>query len=118
MIERNISRKLITVVFFILFAAAPAALAQDNQFHIDYTVAIANQEQHFFHVTADVQNIHEDQLRLQLPTWAPGWYTFENYAKNILCSTVTDAKGARLQPIMTRKQTWRVDPKGINRIKA
>src|SRR5436309_4543920 len=117
MIERNISRKLITVVVFILFAIAPTALAQDKQFRIDYTVAIANQEQQLCHVTADVQNIHEDQLRLQLPTWAPGWYTIENYAKNILRFTVTDAKGARLQPLMTRKQTWRVDTKGINRIK-
>ncbi|MEN3335306.1 MAG: hypothetical protein V7641_4671 [Blastocatellia bacterium] len=117
MIERNISRKLVLVVLFILFAAAPTALAQDNQFRIDYTVAIANQEQHLFHVTADVQNIHEDQLRLQLPTWAPGWYTIENYAKNTLRFTVSDTKGARLQPVMIRKQTWRVDTKGINRIK-
>jgi predicted metalloprotease with PDZ domain len=108
---------LVRFALFVLLAAAPAALAQDNQFRIDYTVAIANQEQQLFHVTADVQNIHEDQLRLQLPTWAPGWYTIENYAKNILRFTVTDAKGARLQPVMTRKQTWRVDTKGINRIK-
>jgi Predicted protease with the C-terminal PDZ domain len=108
---------LVRFALFVLLATAPAALAQGNQFRIDYTVAIANQEQQLFHVTADVQNIHEDQLRLQLPTWAPGWYTIENYAKNILRFTVTDAKGARLQPVMTRKQTWRVDTKGINRIK-
>lgn len=108
---------LVRFALFVLLAAAPVALAQDKQFRIDYTVAIANQEQQLFHVTTDVQNIHEDQLRLQLPTWAPGWYTIENYAKNILRFTVTDAKGARLQPMMTRKQTWRVDTKGINRIK-
>ncbi|HKQ07150.1 MAG TPA: PDZ domain-containing protein [Blastocatellia bacterium] len=116
--ERKTFRRLITVLLFILTAIVPAARAQDKAFRIDYTVAIANQEQHLFHVTADVQNIHEDQLSLQLPTWAPGWYTVENYAKNILRFAVTDAKGARLQPVMTRKQTWRVDTKGMDRIKA
>jgi predicted metalloprotease with PDZ domain len=117
MMKRIISRMLVRFALLFIFAAAPMARAQDNQFRIDYTVAIANQEQQLFHVTADVQNIHEDQLRLQLPTWAPGWYTIENYAKNILRFTVTDAKGARLQPVMIRKQTWRVDTKGLNRIK-
>src|SRR5438270_4818205 len=117
MIESKAPRILIAVVLFILSAAAPAALAQDNQFHIDYTVAIANQEQQLFHVTAEVQHIHEDQLRLQLATWAPGWYTVENYARNLLRLTITDARGARLQPLMTSKQTWRVDSKGMDRLK-
>src|SRR4051794_21667252 len=117
MMKQIISRMVARFALLFIFAAAPMARAQDNPFRIDYTVAIANQEQQLFHVTADVQNIHEDQLQMQLPTWAPGWYTIENYAKNILRFTVTDAKGARLQPVMTRKQTWRVDTKGVNRIK-
>lgn len=108
---------LAALAFLVILNAAPAAAAQENQFRIDYTVAIANLEQQLFHVTADVKNIHEDQLRLELPTWTPGWYTVENYAKNILRFTVTDGKGARLQPVMTRKQTWRVATKGIDRIK-
>ncbi|MFL6214941.1 MAG: M61 family metallopeptidase [Blastocatellia bacterium] len=116
MIRKNSSRLFIAVALFIL-SAAPAAFAQDKSFRIDYTVAIANQEQQLFHVTADVQNIREDELRLQLPTWTPGWYTVENYARNILRFTVTDTKGARLQPVMTRKQTWRVATKGIDRLK-
>jgi len=117
MTQSRLSRTLAQLALFIALAAAPAALAQKNQFRIDYTIAIANQEQQLFHVTADVQNIHEDQLQLQLPTWAPGWYTIENYAKNMLRFSVTDAKGARLQPLMTRKQTWRIDTRGVDRIK-
>ena len=117
MIRKNSLRLFIAVAIFMLSAAAPAALAQDRSFRIDYTVAIANQQQQLFHVTADVQNISQDELSLQLPTWTPGWYTVENYAKYILRFTVTDAKGARLQPVMTRKQTWRVPTKGVDRIK-
>src|SRR5689334_19667929 len=117
MMESRLSRTLAGLALLITLAAAPTALAQNNRFRIDYTIAIANQEQQLFHVIADVQNIHEDELRLQLPTWAPGWYTIENYAKNILRFSVTDAKGARLQPLMTRKQTWRIDTRGVDRIK-
>src|SRR5262249_21731366 len=112
---RNLSLS-IAITCFALLGTAPSATAQDNQFRIDYTVALAHPEQQLFHVTAEVKNIHEDQLSLQLPTWAPGWYTVENYAKNILRFTVTDAKGARLQPVMTRKQTWRLDTRGIERL--
>src|SRR5438128_1715451 len=117
MTKRTYSRTFIAVVLFALFAAAPAARAEDKPFRIDYTVAIANQGQQLFHVTADVQNIREDHLSLQLPTWAPGWYTVENYARNILRFVISDAQGARLQPLMTRKQTWRVETRGIERIK-
>jgi predicted metalloprotease with PDZ domain len=117
MMKSRLSRTPALLALFIALATAPAALAPQNQFRIDYTVAIASQEQQLFHITADVQNIHADELRLQLPTWAPGWYTIENYAKNILRFTITDAKGARLEPVMTRKQTWRVATQGIDRIK-
>jgi predicted metalloprotease with PDZ domain len=117
MTRKNALHLFIAVAIFMLSAAAPAALAQDKSFRIDYTVAITNQQQQLFHVTADVQNINEDHLSLQLPTWAPGWYTVENYAKNILRFAVSDGKGAPLQPVMTRKQTWRVATKGVDRIK-
>ena len=72
---------------------------------------------HLFHVTADVRNIRQPRLDLSLPTWTPGWYTVENYAKNILRFHVTDARGRRLPHAMTRKQTWRVQTAGLDRIK-
>lgn len=102
----------------LLFVLAHETAAQTRgQFHIDYTVAVASTDEHLFHVTADVQNIDEPRLELSLPTWTPGWYTVENYLKNILRFTVTDSKGARLEPRMTRKQTWLIETKGLNRIK-
>jgi predicted metalloprotease with PDZ domain len=102
----------------IIIVLAPAVVAQKRgQFHIDYTVAVASTEENLFHVTADVQNIGEPRLELSLPTWTPGWYTVENYLKNILRFEVKDLKGRRLQPVMTRKQTWVVETKGLDRIK-
>ena len=113
----NASRTLNLILSIVVsLAVAPEVLAQ-KKFHIDYTVAIASTEAQLFHVTADVQNINEPRLELSLPTWTPGWYTVENYFKNILRFKVTDAKGARIEPTMIRKQTWLVETKGLDRIK-
>ena len=97
---------------------SPAAFAQKREaFRIDYTVAIVSVEGQLFHITTDIKNINEPRLDLSLPAWTPGWYTVENYFKNVLRFKVTDAKGNRLQPEMIRKQTWRVETKGLDSIR-
>ena len=119
MLNQNRTRNLIVALAVgTILAIAPTAAAQKRKpFHIDYTVAVASTEDHLFHVTTEIQNIGQPRLELTLPTWTPGWYTVENYYKNILRFAVTDSKGARLQPVMTRKQTWLVNTTGHNRIK-
>ncbi len=102
----------------ILFTTSHTALGQKRDaFRIDYTVSIASVEDQLFHVTAEVKNIREPRLELSLPTWTPGWYTVENYFKNVLRFKITDASGKRLQPEMTRKQTWRVETRDFDRVK-
>ena len=94
------------------------ASAQAPQFSVDYTVKVASTADHLFHITADFKNIDQPTLDLSLPTWTPGWYTIENYAKNILRFRITDSAGKSLPLGMTRKQTWRVDTRGLKEIKA
>jgi predicted metalloprotease with PDZ domain len=89
-------------------AAAAGAAAQGEQLRVDYTVEVASTAGHLFHVTADVKNLSDPHLDLALPTWTPGWYTVENYAKNILRLKVTGSTGRPLPHWMTKKQTWRV----------
>ena len=97
---------------------ATLASAQPGKFRVDYTVKVASIDRHLFHVTADVQNINQPAVDLSLPTWTPGWYTIENYAKNILRFEVKDAKSNLLPHTMTRKQTWRIKTAGLSRITA
>jgi predicted metalloprotease with PDZ domain len=118
MINTKLARALlIWLSLSFMLMVAPSALAQGNALRIDYTVKVASLDEHLFHITAEVKNITDPQVTLSLPTWTPGWYTIENYAKNVLRFAITDAKGARLQPRMTHKQTWLVDTKGLDRIK-
>ena len=101
LLKRGSRNRILTLVIGLIFFIAPSANGQRRDaFHIDYTVSISSVEGHLFHVTADVKNIRESRLELSLPTWTPGWYTVENYFKNVLRFKITDAKGKWLQPEM------------------
>ncbi|MEW6129787.1 MAG: hypothetical protein AB1757_22295 [Acidobacteriota bacterium] len=107
---------LLTVCLFI--AGQQALLArQSGQLQINYTVAVADVDKQLFHVTTEIKNIKDSFVTVSLPIWTPGWYTVENYAKNILRFKILDGKGNWLQPIMTRKQSWRVETKNLKEIK-
>jgi len=95
---------------------APAAMAQDRGLAIEYTVKVADIPGQLFHVTTDIRNINQPALELSLPVWSPGWYVIENYAKNIFRFRVTEPGGRELRPAQVRKQTWRIDTKGISRV--
>ena len=95
---------------------APAAMAQDRGLAIEYRVKVADIPGQLFHVTTDISNIKQPALELSLPVWSPGWYVIENYAKNISRFRVTEPGGRQLRPALVRKQTWRIDTKGISRI--
>jgi len=110
----KIARRLMPVVV-LLFAAS--VFAQKGALKIDHTVSLTEPSSRQFHITTEIGNIDQPQLSLSLPTWAPGWYTVENYFKNVLHFRVTDAAGKDLQPRMSRKQTWNIDTKGVKSIK-
>ena len=95
---------------------APAAMAQDRGLAIEYTVKVADIPGQLFHVTTDIRNINQPLLELSLPVWSPGWYVIENYAKNVFRFRVTEPDGREQRPAQVRKQTWRIDTKGISRL--
>ncbi|MDX6613282.1 MAG: hypothetical protein QOD75_2468 [Blastocatellia bacterium] len=113
---RKISRAQLACLALLLLIASTPAVAQTKPFRIDYTVAVERPDSGLFHVTADLKNINQPTVDLSLPAWTPGWYTIENYAKNILRFTVKDAKGTSLPQTMVRKQTWRVETAGRKEI--
>src|SRR6266404_111127 len=115
MLKRNLECALVFCA--VLFIHSTALAQRRDVFHIDYTVAVASVEEQLFHVTANIKNINEPRLDLALPTWTPGWYTVENYFRNILRFKIADSKGNRIEPQMIKKQTWRVETKGLDSIK-
>lgn len=104
-------------LLFLFLILAGSLSAQSRQLDITYTVELRETTTKQFHITTEIKNIKQDKLQLALPTWTPGWYVVENYAKNLIRFEVTDGSGKRLQPLMTRKQTWSVPTKGVDSIK-
>lgn len=93
------------------------SLAETQQLNVSYTVKVASVQQQLFHVTTEVKNISQDSLDISLPVWTPGWYTIENYGKNILRFQITNSKNELVSYQRTRKQSWEITTKGINSIK-
>ena len=104
-------------ILFIILLGVGSALAQKGTLDITYTVSLSNVASQQFQITTDIKNINQPRLELALPTWTPGWYVVENYAKNILRFKVTDSNGKWLQPRMTGKQRWSIDTKGVQQIR-
>lgn len=102
---------LIAFVFCAQFAYAQKPL------QITHTVSLSDPATQQFHITTDIGKIDQPQLDLSLPTWTPGWYTVENYFKNVLRFRVTDASGRVLPLRMSRKQTWNIDTRGLKEIR-
>src|SRR5690349_8226884 len=99
-------RNLIFVFVFVFSVLAQSGWAQASKLDIRYTVSLSDVASQRFHVTTEIGNINQPRLDLSLPTWTPGWYVVENYAKNLIKFDVTDGSGKRLMPRMTKKQTW------------
>ena len=100
-----------------LLFSPPAANAQtDSGLNAQYTVAVKDTAAHLFHVTAKFSNLSQSTLDVALPIWTPGWYTLENYAKNILRFVVTDKNGTVLHSPLSRGQTWTINTRGKSEI--
>lgn len=106
----------VTAFLLVIFGSSQAATPK-GQLDIDYTVTVSDPSSPYFHINTVIKDIDQPQLTLSLPTWTPGWYTVENYFKNVLRFRITDASGKVLPMRMTRKQTWTVDTKGIKEIR-
>ncbi|MEQ1605029.1 MAG: PDZ domain-containing protein [Pyrinomonadaceae bacterium] len=111
-------RRLFPSVFLVvLIVGVQLGLAQKGALQIEHTVALSDVAKQEFHISSSFKNIKQPQLDLSLPTWTPGWYTVENYFKNVLRFRVTDASGKVLPLRMSRKQTWNIDTKGLKEIR-
>lgn len=117
--QRGIRRLSAAFAVLLLVPLLTVSAAQtQGKLNTTYTVAVANTRASLFHVTTEVRDISQPYLEVSLPVWTPGWYTIENYAKNILRFKVTDANtGAPMTFDWKRKQTWGITTVGRSAIK-
>lgn len=82
----------------------------------EYLVEIRDTATHTFHVRATFMNVPKPYLDVALPSWTPGAYSIQNYARNVRRFTVTAASGATRYAARVGLQRWRIDTRGTDHV--
>jgi len=81
-----------------------------------YTLSALNPSTRFLEVECRLTDVHSPTVELQLPSWRPGRYELQHFAKYIREFAVYDGSE---QPLSFRKITkdrWRVDTEGVREL--
>lgn len=83
---------------------------------MNYYISVADAKNHFIQLKYVISNIAQSQIEVQLPSWRPGRYELQNFAKNIRLFHVTDNNN---NPVMYKKITkdrWLIQTNNIDSI--
>jgi predicted metalloprotease with PDZ domain len=76
-----------------------------------YTISYQNPLQHFLTIELLLKNVMSAQVRLQLPSWRPGRYELQHFAKNIRQFEAFTSNGSALKWQKISKDCWEIDTK-------
>jgi|LakMenEpi03Aug12_release.lakeMendotaPanAssembly.Ray.scaffolds.fasta_scaffold67093_3 predicted metalloprotease with PDZ domain len=83
---------------------------------LTYFISYSDIESRFIQLRFSITQIHQDTLYLQLPSWRPGRYELQNFAKNIRKFRIVDDQGKNIRYTKTTKDRWEIYTKGVNEI--
>lgn len=99
---------LLAVVVTVSVGAAP---------RIENTVTITDPNQPLLRVTTTITGLSQPELEVGIPTWAPGYYITEDFARNISRLVFTDQAGRVLHHEKRHPSLWLLDTRGASSVK-
>jgi predicted metalloprotease with PDZ domain len=81
-----------------------------------YTISYGNPNKHIIDIALQLSNIEQDHIILNLPSWRPGRYTIQNFAKNIMHIQADDENGNTIACEKVTKDKWRIESVGLNQL--
>ncbi len=81
-----------------------------------YKISAPNPSDHLIHLEMIVTTIDLDEIFFQLPSWRPGRYELQNFAKNIVSWKATNETGETLAHLKISKDCWKVKAEGAKEI--
>lgn len=81
-----------------------------------YRLSVQNPDTHFIDIECTIEQLSQPTVELQLPTWRPGRYELQNFAKNLQQFGVFDANGSPLSFKKITKDRWLVQTPGVEKI--
>ena len=76
---------------------------------MQYSISYSNPNRHVVDFSLRIDNVNDEQLNLHLPSWRPGRYTIQNFAKNIINLKAYGEGGAELNCRKITKDQWQVE---------
>jgi predicted metalloprotease with PDZ domain len=92
----------------LLVATAAMALSQAPTSTMSFTVSMDRPSTHYYHVEFRCERLRGDTQDFKMPVWMPGYYSIQDYAKNVVNFKAADGAGQALPWSQTAKNTWRV----------
>ena len=114
-------RALIVVAILTLAAASASAPAQARPASspaFSITVSMERPTSHYYHVVLRAEGLKGELQDFKLPVWTPGYYSVNNYSKNVKDFRAEDGAGRALAWEKTSKNVWRVRSGGAAAIVA
>jgi predicted metalloprotease with PDZ domain len=104
---------LAVLIALLLPAAAIPAVAQSS---VDYLIRVEDPGTQLFHVEA-VLPANGAATLVSLPSWTPGYYETNNYARYVRNFTAHADDGSSLRWERADKDTWRILTRGASRVR-
>jgi predicted metalloprotease with PDZ domain len=74
-----------------------------------YTISLSDPLNHFITLSWEIENIHQDIIHIQLPSWRPGRYELQNYARNIRNFSIVDTNKNPVTFKKITKDCWELN---------
>ena len=97
----------------LLVSSATDAAAQET---VNYLVRVEDPASRLYHVEADLPATG-DTTFVSLPSWTPGHYELENYARYVRRFAAAGDDGGALRWDKVDKDTWRIASRGASRVR-
>lgn len=100
-----------------LFLTVCLSIAASAATRVSNTVTIAEPNATTLHVTTTITDVNQTQLEVGVPNWTPGYYTTEDFARNISRLTFTDQTGRQLYHRKFHDSVWTLNTAGASSVK-
>ncbi|HEY0006888.1 MAG TPA: hypothetical protein VGB17_19060 [Pyrinomonadaceae bacterium] len=107
------ARRSAAVVLLVLWLVLAAAAAT----RVESTVTISDPNSTTLHVTTLITDLNQPQLEVGLPNWTPGYYTTEDFARNMARLVFTDQAGRTLSHRKFHDSIWTLNTRGASSVK-
>lgn len=104
------------ISFLLLLASLTMPNSSSAQDPIVYTLRFPSPQSHYVEVEALVPTDGKPAVELFMATWTPGSYLIREYARHVESVTATSPDGKVLPISKTRKNRWKIEANGADRV--